>query len=171
MDKNVRRVVHSSKKTGGRDDWESPNDFYQMLNRIYLFTLDPAASKQNAKCAKYYTVDDDGLSKDWQGESVYINPPYSQNKKWVSKALFEASKPETTVVVLIPARTDTVFWHDYIMKATKVHFVRGRLTFELNGKPILDAKGRPMPAPFPSAVAVFQNSPCHSPAFSAIGRK
>lgn len=134
--------LHFSSKT---DDWATPQDFFNNLNKTFNFTLDPCASHENHKCAKYYTKDDDGLSKSWEGETVFMNPPYGRDvKKWMKKA-YEESK-HATVVCLIPARTDTAYWHDYCMKG-EITFIRGRLKFG-NSK---------QSAPFPSAVVIFKN--------------
>lgn len=128
--------------------WSTPQDFYDRLNKEFNFTLDPCASDQDAKCAKYYTVEDDGLKQNWQGETVFMNPPYGRDiKTWIKKAFTEAKKPNTVVVCLVPSRTDTRYWHEYIMKATEVRLIKGRLKFG-------DSKNA---APFPSAVVIFDN--------------
>jgi site-specific DNA-methyltransferase (adenine-specific) len=129
------------------DLWSTPQDFFNELNAEFHFTLDPCATRENAKCARFFTVEDDGLKQDWQGETVFCNPPYGREiGKWVKKCYEEAQKPDTIVVMLIPARTDTVWFHDYIYhKAKEIRFIRGRLKFG-------DAKNS---APFPSMVVVF----------------
>ena len=128
--------------------WSTPQDFYDRLHKEFNFTLDPCASHQDAKCAKYYTVEDDGLKQNWQGETVFMNPPYGRDiKTWIKKAFTEAKKPNTVVVCLVPSRTDTRYWHEYIMKATEVRLIKGRLKFG-------DSKNA---APFPSAVVIFDN--------------
>ena len=129
------------------NEWETPQDFFDKLNEEFHFTLDPCATPQNAKCKKYYTVKEDGLKQDWQGETVFCNPPYGRAiKDWVRKCYEESKKPNTIVVMLIPARTDTTYFHDYIYhKAKEIRFVRGRLKFG-NSK---------NSAPFPSMVVVF----------------
>ena len=129
------------------DLWSTPQDFFDELNAEFNFTLDPCATRENAKCAKYFTVEDDGLKQDWQGETVFCNPPYGREiGKWVKKCYEESKKPGTTVVMLIPARTDTSYFHDFIYgKAREIRFIRGRLKFG-------DAKNS---APFPSMVVVF----------------
>lgn len=143
----------------GKDDWETPQAFYDKLNEEFHFTLDPCSSEENHKCEKYYTTREDGLSKDWGGERVFCNPPYSKTGNqdaWVKKAYEESQKPGTTVVMLIPARTDTKRFHKLIWKKAKeIRFLEGRLCFEVHGKPVMDAKGKPMRAPFPSMVVVF----------------
>lgn len=129
------------------DQWATPQDFFDELNAEFHFTLDPCATRENAKCARFFTVEDDGLKQDWQGETVFCNPPYGREiGKWVKKCYEESKKPGTTVVMLIPARTDTSYFHDYIYgKAREVRFIRGRLKFG-------DSQNS---APFPSMVVVF----------------
>ena len=83
------------------DMWATPQEFFAELDQEFNFTLDPCASPENAKCAKYFTVEDDGLRQDWAGHTVFCNPPYGrQIGKWVKK--YEESKAGTTVVMLIP---------------------------------------------------------------------
>ena len=128
-------------------EWETPQDFFDKLNKEFNFTLDPCATPQNAKCKKFYTIKEDGLKQNWQGETVFCNPPYGRAiKDWVRKCYEESKKPNTIVVMLIPARTDTSYFHDYIYKKAKeIRFVKGRLKFG-NSK---------NSAPFPSMVVVF----------------
>ena len=137
-------VMFSSKT----NDWSTPQDFFEELNTEFQFTLDPCADKYNHKCEKYYTEEDDGLLQDWGGEIVFCNPPYGKAiKDWVRKAYIEGCKPNTTVVMLIPARTDTTYFHDYIYhEAKEIRFIRGRLKFG-NSKNA---------APFPSMVVVYR---------------
>lgn len=135
-------VMFSSKT----DLWETPQQFYDELDREFNFTLDPCATPKNAKCQKYYTVIENGLKQNWQGETVFCNPPYGREiKHWVEKCYKESLKPNTTVVMLIPARTDTAYFHDYIYGKAELRFIRGRLKFS-NSK---------NSAPFPSMVVVF----------------
>jgi site-specific DNA-methyltransferase (adenine-specific) len=147
MNRTTQKVMFSSKSKV----WETPQELYDYLSYDYKFTLDPCASANNTKCKKFYTEDDDGLTKSWEGETVFMNPPYGRDiKKWLKKAYTEGQKPNTVVVCLIPSRTDTKYWHDYCMKAWKIHFIKGRLKFK-NGT------GSNNSAPFPSAVIVFKN--------------
>lgn len=118
----------SSKNMG----WCTPADFFSELDQEFHFNLDPAATDKSAKCARYFTPADDGLKADWGGCRVFCNPPYGrQITDWVRKGYEESKKPGTLVVMLIPARTDTSYFHDYIFhgKADEVRFIRGRLTF------------------------------------------
>lgn len=129
--------------------WETPIDFFEKLNQEFHFTLDPCATPETAKCKKFFTKEDDGLIQDWGGESVFCNPPYgTEIKKWVRKCAEEAKKVGTQVVMLIPARTDTVYFHEYIYNKAQIRFVKGRLKF--GGKQAGSGA-----APFPSMVVVF----------------
>ncbi len=148
MDKTTQGLMFSSKS----NDWETPADFYNQLDAEFGFTLDPCASQSSAKCSSFYTTDDDGLSKNWEGQTVFMNPPYGRKiGNWIQKAYEEGEKSNTRVVALIPARTDTKYWHNYCMKATEIRFVKGRLKFGQG-----NTKNS---APFPSAVVVFSGSP------------
>lgn len=136
--------VHYSSKS---NEWATPQYLYDDLNRIYEFTLDPCATHENHKCDKYFTIEDDGLNQSWEGHTVFMNPPYGRGiKHWIKKAYEESLKDNTTVVCLIPARTDTTYWHNYIFPhANEILFVRGRIKFG-------DGTSS---APFPSAIVVF----------------
>lgn len=143
----------------GKDDWETPKDFYEKLDDEFHFTLDPCCTHENAKCKKHYTKDDDGLSRDWGGEVVFCNPPYSKKGNqdaWVKKCYTESLKPNTTVVALLPARTDTVRFHDCILGKAEIRFIKGRLVFEVDGKPLIGKNGKPQPAPFPSMICIWR---------------
>lgn len=125
------------------DLWATPQDFFDKYNAKYGFQLDVCATKENAKCSRYFTIDDDGLLQEWNG-ICWMNPPYGRNiKHWVKKA-YESSLKGATVVCLLPARTDTAWWHDYCIKG-QIEFIRGRLKFG----------GSKNSAPFPSAVVTF----------------
>tara|TARA_R110002020_G_scaffold231689_1_gene442892 strand:+ start:54 stop:527 length:474 start_codon:yes stop_codon:yes gene_type:complete len=142
------QVVMFSSKTG---EWGTPQEFFDKLNwRFGPFDLDPCADCTNTKCANFYTEAEDGLSKDWGGHTVFVNPPYGRGiEKWIKKAYDESRKEDTKVVMLIPARTDTKYWHQYVMNAAEVYFVKGRLKFGAADNC----------APFPSAVIVFDGLP------------
>ena len=125
------------------DLWSTPQDFFDKLNAIHGFETDVCASTDNAKCIKYFTAEDDGLIQQWDGV-CWMNPPYGREiKAWMKKA-YESSLTGAKVVCLVPARTDTVWWHEYAMKG-QIEFIKGRLKFG----------GHKDPAPFPSAVVVF----------------
>lgn len=134
--------------SSGSSEWDTPQDFFDKLNAQFDFTLDPCATEANAKCDKYFTPEDDGLSQSWKGHTVFVNPPYGRGiGVWLKKGYEESKQHNTMVVMLIPSRTDTKWWHDYVMKAKEVHLVRGRLKFGSSENA----------APFPSAVAVFHS--------------
>lgn len=141
----MNKALLSSKKM----DWCSPQALFNELDREFNFTLDAAASDTNAKCDQYYTEEQDALSLPWCG-SVFCNPPYGREiGKWVKKA-YAASNSGATVVMLIPARTDTSYWHEYIFPYAEIRFLPGRISFEDDNG---NAAGR---APFPSAIVIFR---------------
>jgi len=136
------RVLFSSRS----NEWETPQDFFDSLNAEFGFTLDVCASEENHKCQFYYTKDDDGLRQPWSG-TVWCNPPYGRGiGKWVEKA----AKADCTVVMLIPARTDTKWFHEFIYGKAEVRFVKGRLRFG----------GSKTDAPFPNMVVIFRKEEC-----------
>lgn len=130
------------------DMWATPQDFFDKLNQEFDFNLDPCAIESNAKCSKYFTPEVNGLNQSWGGGyRVFCNPPYGkQIYDWVQKCYNESRKPGTLVVLLIPARTDTKYFHEFIYhKAKEIRFIRGRLKFG----------GSKNAAPFPSMVVIF----------------
>ena len=142
----MNRALLSSKKM----DWRTPQPLFDKYNNEFSFTLDPCADDQNHKCDKYYTIYDDGLSKDWGGETVFCNPPYGREiGKWVKKAYEESRKKGTKVVMLIPARTDTRYFHNYIYHKAETRFLKGRIKFWDDNDQEQD------PAPFPSMLVIF----------------
>lgn len=130
------------------DEWSTPKDFYNKIDAEFHFTLDPCATEENHKTETYFTIKDNGLSKSWGGYSVFCNPPYSTINEWVRKAYEESFNPDTCVVLLIPARTDTKWFHDYILNRAEVRFIRGRLRFG-------ESKNS---APFPSMLVIFRSA-------------
>jgi site-specific DNA-methyltransferase (adenine-specific) len=128
------------------NEWSTPQSLFDQLNDEFNFTLDPCATHGNAKCLKYYTINENGLKQNWSNERVFMNPPYGyETEKWLSKA-YEESLNGATVVCLIPARTDTAVWHDIIFKnAKQIRFVRGKIKFG----------GSKWTAPFSSALVIF----------------
>lgn len=145
--------MHDCMFSTGKYDWETPKKFFDELNEEFNFTLDPCCTHENAKCEKHYTIEDNGLEQDWGGETVFCNPPYSvkgRQDPWIRKCYEESLKPNTTVVALIPARTDTARFHDYIYGKAEIRFLRGRLYYEINGEPM----DRP---PYPSMVCIWRN--------------
>ena len=140
-----KELMFSSKT----DMWATPQEFYDKLNDEFNFTLDPCATEDNAKCDNFFTVDDNGLKQDWSGNIVFCNPPYGRAiKEWVKKSYEESLKKNTTVVMLIPSRTDTIYFHEFIYGKAEIRFIKGRLKFG-------DAKNS---APFPSIVVIYRNN-------------
>jgi len=132
--------VHFSSKT---DLWATPQEFFDKYNALYGFNLDVCANQDNAKCSNFFSIENNGLEQEWRG-SCWMNPPYGREIiHWMRKA-YESSLCGATVVCLVPARTDTKWWHEYAMKGD-IEFIKGRLKFG-NSK---------NSAPFPSAVIVF----------------
>ena len=139
-------TINQGLMTSNTDLWSTPRDFFDDYNAIYHFDVDVCATSENALCAKFYSPEDNGLSKEWHGV-CWMNPPYGREiGKWMKKA-YESSLHGATVVCLVPARTDTAWWHEYAMKG-EIEFIRGRLKFGSSKNS----------APFPSAVVVFQRS-------------
>lgn len=131
------------------DNWATPKDFFDNLNEEFHFTLDPCANEENHKCDLFYTKEQDGLTKDWGGHVVFCNPPYGKEiADWVRYSYEQSQKPNTTVVMLTPARTDTRYFHDYIYGKAEIRFIKGRLKFG-------DAT---TPAPFPSMIVVYRKN-------------
>lgn len=129
------------------DDWETPQWLFDELNREFHFTLDPCADKHNHKCEKYYTKEQDGLSKCWEGERVFCNPPYGREiGSRVKRCYLHGRVGEGIAVMLIPARTDTIWFHEYIYKKAEVRFLKGRLKFGSSKNS----------APFPSMIVIFK---------------
>lgn len=143
-----------------KDDWETPDDLFFRVNSAMNFTLDAASSDKNAKCENHFTIEDDALTQEWRGV-VWLNPPYGRGiGDWVRKA-YEESQKGAIVVMLIPARTDTSWCHDYVSKAQEVVFLRGRVKFCVDREP----QGS---APFPSMLVRFGGG--DAPMLSSIGR-
>ena len=132
--------VHFSSKT---DLWSTPQEFFDELNKEFNFTLDVCANQDNAKCDRYFEQADNGLIQNWDNEVVWMNPPYGREiGKWVGKA---SQARGGVVVCLLPARTDTRWFHDFILGKAEIRFIKGRLKFG----------GQKNSAPFPSMIAVY----------------
>lgn len=128
------------------NEWETPQDFFDILDHEFHFTLDPCCTDLNHKCSFYFTKKDNGLVKSWFGHRVFCNPPYGVAlKDWVRKAYNERNNAEL-IVMLIPSRTDTSYFHDYIYHKAEIRFIKGRLRFG-------NAKNY---APFPSMLVIFR---------------
>lgn len=137
------RALLSSKSK----NWETPWKFFNVLNAEFKFTLDPCATKENAKCKKFYTEKQNGLKKSWKGHRVFMNPPYSRNMEpWLEKASMGGAE---LVVCLLAARTDVKWFHKYVYGKAEIRFIKGRIHFS-NSK---------TGSTFPSMLVIFRNCP------------
>jgi site-specific DNA-methyltransferase (adenine-specific) len=139
----IHPVLYNSKK----DEWPTPFETFASLDCRFHFQLDPCATAENAKCKKFFTKEDDGLIQNWKKYRVFCNPPFTRGQagKWARKA-YEAAQVGALVVLLVPARTGTKWFQDWVQsKADELVFLRGRLKFG-------DAENS---APFDSAIAVY----------------
>jgi phage N-6-adenine-methyltransferase len=134
----------------GRQDWATPPALFAALDAEFHFTLDVAASAENAKCPRFYDEQTDGLTRPWAPERCWVNPPYHPAvlPRFVEKGYVESQRG-ALVVLLVPARTDTTWWHRYVALAAEVRFLPGRVRFIL-------PSGRSSSSPFPSAIVVFR---------------
>jgi phage N-6-adenine-methyltransferase len=137
-------MINKGMMSSNTNEWETPRALFEKLSEEFRFTLDVAATKENRKTEKYYDIKQDGLLQSWDTDgAVWCNPPYGRTLgKWVKKAYEESEN--NLVVMLIPARTDTTYWHDYIFPYAEVRFIKGRIKFSGIGS-----------APFPSALVIF----------------
>lgn len=139
-------MVSKTLFSSNTDLWATPQELFEKLDSEFHFTLDPCALPSNAKCANFFTPEDDGLLQDWSAHTVFCNPPYGKEiMAWVKKCWHESLKG-ATVVMLIPARTDTAYFHDFILGKAEIRFIRGRLKFG----------GAKNTAPFPSMLAIYR---------------
>lgn len=132
--------------------WGTPKDLFDKLNEEFHFSLDAAASDKNHKCKKYYTEETDGLSHSWRGETVFLNPPYGKAiGLWMKKALDE-NREGATIVALVPSRTSTRWFHDYVYGKAELRFIKGRLKYT-------DEDGNAKdPAPFDSMIVIYRGA-------------
>lgn len=130
-------------------EWGTPQALFDELDAEFDFSLDVAASDQNKKCAKYFTIEDNGLEQDWSKDTCYMNPPYGNDlREWTKKAL-EESENGAVVVGLLPVRSDTRWFHDYVLHKAEVRFIKGRVKYDTG-------EDEPMPATFPSMVVIWR---------------
>ena len=134
--------------TSKSDEWSTPNVVFDDLDAEFHFTLDPCATNENHKCETYFTIEQNGLLQDWGGQIVFCNPPYSNIGAWVEKAFREGRKDKTVVVLLIPSRTDTRYFHDFIYNRAEIRFVKGRIKFGTSNNN----------APFSSMIVIFRGA-------------
>jgi len=150
-------IMASSKS----NEWNTPVDLYEKLDHVFHFTLDPCCTHDNALCEKHYTKEENGLAQSWREEIVFMNPPYGREiGDWIKKAVEESRHyggSGATVVCLVPARTDTKWWQDWVFpNADEICFIRGRVKFAGTTEHGISSTG---PAPFPSAIIVFRPGP------------
>lgn len=147
--KEVRKMNINACLSSKMVEWETPKQLFNELNQEFHFNLDPCCTKENAKCDKYFTMEDDGLIQDWGGYRVFCNPPYGRKAtgEWVRKCYEESKKENTLVVMLIPSRTDTKWFHECIYNNAEIRFIKGRLKFGNSNNS----------APFPSMIVIFKN--------------
>lgn len=131
------------------DQWETPQDFFDQLDKEFHFTLDPCADETNHKCERYFTKEQDGLKQDWSGEIVFCNPPYGRKVgRWVQKCFEEVYRGNCKcAVLLLFANTDTKWFHDWIYHKAEIRFIKGRLKFG----------GGRVNSPKPSMVVIYRN--------------
>lgn len=151
-------MLNKSMFSSNSSEYETPQWLFDKLNEEFNFTLDVCARPDNTKCKLFFTPAQNGLAQRWTPHICWMNPPYGrQISQWVKKAYIEAQKG-ATVVCLLPARTDTKWWHDYVMKATEIRFIKGRLRFSNTNNS----------APFPSVIVIFKNTHNKVPTISTL---
>lgn len=141
-----------TKFKSNKQDWETPIELFEIINRRYNIDFDLAANKSNTKCSEFFSKEDDALTKSWRGR-CWLNPPYGGKmdnalSEWIKKSFNESLHEDCMVVMLVPARTNTNWWHDYCMKANEILFIRGRPKFV----------GAKYGLPQPLAVVIFDCS-------------
>lgn len=140
-------MINKGLMSSNTDEWATPIKFYEELNDEFQFNLDPCATIENHKCSMFYTKETNGLTKSWEGYRVFCNPPYGKEiGKWVEKAYKENLLNGTFIVMLLPARTDTRWFHNWIYKKHEIRFIKGRIKFN-DGK---------QSAPFPSMLVIME---------------
>lgn len=148
----LNESLYSSKS----ENWETPQALFDDLNNKFNFEWDLCASPDNAKCINFYSKDNDGLKQIWDKTS-YMNPPYGRGiDQWVKKAYEQSNKHKNTIVCLLPVRSDTKWWHNYVMKSSIIFLLDKRLSFQKTG-----ANNK---APFPACIVVFNGNNNYEPA-------
>ena len=141
-------MINAGLMSSASAEWATPPELFERYDNLYNFGLDVCASHANHKCPQWYHIEDDGLAQTWKGfGSVWCNPPYGKEiGKWVEKCHNESDG--VIVVALLPARTDTRYFHDHIYNKAKIEFLKGRVKF-------IRADGKTGPAPFPSMICIW----------------
>lgn len=142
----INKELAKSKGCAQKDKWETPTKIFEQISKQYNFTLDPCCEKHTAKCPKFYTEQENGLLQNWNGETVFVNPPYSRGNidLWMKKC-YEESLKGITIVALIPVSTSAKWWHKYVWNKADIQFFKGRIRFV----------GAPFTAPFSSCLAIW----------------
>ena len=135
----VIKMFHTKLLTSKKQDWKTPKAIYEQLNNEFNFDYDPCLISTNT------IHNQDMLGSDWKGKTIFVNPPYKYLDKWIKKCYYEWKKGKT-IIMLIPSRTDTKAFHEYIYNQAELRFIKGRLCFNDDGKP----------APFPSMIVIFK---------------
>jgi site-specific DNA-methyltransferase (adenine-specific) len=144
--------------TSNNSDWATPKTLFDSLDKEFHFTLDFCATEKSKKCQRFYSKEQDALKQNPKGEVIFCNPPYGREIGKFVKKCFELSKTNI-IVMLIPARTNTNYWHTYIYDSTKhvfrvpVRFLKGRVKFcglNTRGEWIEN-----QPCTFPSCIVIF----------------
>ncbi len=144
-----RGMILQGQYRKGRISYGTPQALVDDLDNEFHFTLDACAEHHNAKCLRYFTIEDDALNQSWAGEIVFMNPPQAgQTETWMAKA-FQESLNGAIVVCLVPSYTGTRWWHEYAMKG-EIRFIRGKLRFD----------NQKYQAPFYSAIVIFRLGKC-----------
>lgn len=143
----VNKQLAQSKGVDQKDLWETPMHIFEPLHKEFRFTLDPCCTTETRKCSWYLTPKQDGLSVSWEGQRVFVNPPYSRGNidKWVEKCYKESRNPNTIVVGLLPVSTSANWWHKWIIGKAELRFVERRVRFV----------GAPYTAPFSSVIVIW----------------
>lgn len=141
------KAMINARPIAEKDKWETPPNVFKNLNDEFNFTLDPCCELRTAKCSKFFTLEDDGLSKDWQGETVFCNPPYSNGNidMWMEKCYRESLKPNTMVIALVAVSTSAKWFHEWVLNKAELRFVERRVRFV----------GAPYTATFSSVILIF----------------
>jgi len=147
-------MVEPSYYSGSRSiEWETPKSIFQQLDSVFSFTIDVCATPENTKCIRFFSKTDNGLIQSWKHERCFMNPPYgTEISCWVKKAYLETKDNQCALVVgLLPARTDTIWFHSFIYHIAEIRFLRGRVKFCINGIPQASS-------PFPSMIVIWSQS-------------
>lgn len=157
-------MVAPALTSSAKHDWATPRPLFAALHREFQFTIDACAHAGNACLPRYWSEQDNALNQSWAGERAFMNPPFGYEiPRFVHKAWLEARSGADIVVCLLPSRTDTRWWHDYVMTATEVRFIKGRLQFGGGTKTGHNA-------PFPCAIVVFDPLSDGDCRYSSVGR-